>query len=183
MKEIQCLIQSVHRDRSSLPMVKDILLCHMWAIMLWSHGHCCFPPENNFLTRNYDYTLRSRISILRTWSSWRSMSSSYYSAWWVSYKPPHLPHNTVNPSGRPHQFTDLVLNHLPRPMVSRSLSCFWVFWSWISFSHFCPSSHRTQCPTFVPFQCWPGCHCLTFWCPILAMLSIFMRFFIYPKLK
>lgn len=49
MKEIQRLIQSVHRDRSSNVLMKDILLCHMWAIMLWSHSHCYFPPENKFL--------------------------------------------------------------------------------------------------------------------------------------
>lgn len=35
----------------------------------------------------------------------------------------------------------------------------------------------------VPFQCWPGFHWLTFWCPTLDMLSIFMRILNLFKVK
>lgn len=73
-----------------MPLMRDFLLCNVSVLMRWSHGYCYFCPENNFPTSDYDYTFKSRSPTLRIVSGLRAMSSSYYSAWRVSHKPPHI---------------------------------------------------------------------------------------------
>lgn len=133
--------------------MKDFLLCNL-EVMLWSHDRCYFYPENNFLICNYDCALKSRLSTLRILSSLRPMRSSYYSAWWVPCKPPHLSptvdagHQFCESPGRPCQCADPALKHLPQSITLSSL-CPALSVQVASFilPHL-SSSHRTRCTMF-----------------------------------
>lgn len=122
--------------------------------MLWSRGYCYFCLENNFPSRNYDYTLKSSISTWRILSSLRPMSSSDSSAWGVFHKPPHLS-PTVDAG---HQFREtpadsansqtrfstsclgLSFSPLSVLLLSVQVACFTL--------PFLSSSHRAQCTMF-----------------------------------
>ena len=129
--------------------------------MLWSHDHCCFGPENNFLTCNYDCTLKSRISTLRILSILRPKGSSYYSTWWVSCKLTHLSpsvdagHQFCETPGRRCQFTDPAVNHLPQPITLSSL-CPALSVQVVSFILPCLSSSPRILCTMLPSHFDPG---------------------------
>lgn len=87
-------------------------------------------------------------------SNLRHVSFRYYSAQWASQKLPHLApmmdvgYRCCEVHGRPRQFTDPVLNHLPQPILSHLPVLLLSVRSPASVSQFCPCFQKTQYTMF-----------------------------------